>query len=128
MFNGQNNNYYQSPYKYNNYQNQNFIGNNNVNQMRYNKGFSSDPIEITPLHKKYKTPDSCKINSNKIRKDSESYGKLHYNYDNANTNNNNLDYMNWNNLKIIQMDVNNNNMDYMNWNNLNKNQMNLNNK
>ena len=127
MFNGQNNNYYQSPYKYNNYQNQNFIGNNNVNQMRYNKGFSSDPIEITPLQEKYKTPDYNKINSNNLKKDFQSYGKLHNQYDNANTNNNNLDYMNWNNLKKIQMDVNNNNMDFMNWNNLNKNQMNLNN-
>ena len=65
MFNGQCYIYNPSPYNHNMYRQQNFIENNNMNQMRYNKGFSSDPIEITPLHKKYKTPDSCKINSNK---------------------------------------------------------------
>ena len=98
MFNNQYN-YHPSPYKYNNYQNQNFIGNNiNVNRIRNNKDFSPAPIQITPLHKKYQTPDSKKINSNNLRKDFESYGKLHYQYDNANTNNNNLDYMNGNNV------------------------------
>ena len=102
-------------------------GNNNVNRMRNNKDFSSYPIEITPLQEKYKTPDFNKINSNNLRKDFQSYGKLHNQYDNANTNNNNLDYINWNNLKKNQMDVNNNNMDFRNGNNINKNRMNLNN-
>ena len=89
------------------YGQQNFIENNNLNQMRYNKDFISGPIETTPLHKKYKTPDFKKFNSNNLRKDFKNYENLQYQFDNTNINNNNRDYMKWNNLNKNQMNENN---------------------
>ena len=108
MFDGQNYYYHPSPYIHNMYEQQNFIGNNNMNQMRYNKYFISDSTEINPLHKKNKTPDYKKFNSNNLRKDFKSNENLYYQYDNTKINNNNGDFMKWKNLNKNQMNETNN--------------------
>ena len=108
MFDGQNYYYYPRPYIHNIYGQQNFIGNNNMNQMRYNKYFISDSTEINPLHKKYRTPDYKKFNSNNLRKDFKSNENLYYQYDNTKINNNNGDFMKWKNLNENQMNETNN--------------------
>ena len=108
MFNGPYYIYNPSPYNHNMYRQQNFIENNNMNQMRYNKDFSHNPIEITPVHKKSKTSDFKKFDSNKLQRDFKNYENLLYQHNNKNINYNNRDHMKWNNLNKNQMNETNN--------------------